>query len=73
MERILRYSLDHRRPIRLIFQREGTLQQRNVQVLALEQERVRLLSRRPQEEWEMPLWDILGADYARGDEGQAEG
>lgn len=73
MERILRYSLDHRRPIRLIFQREGALQQRNVQVLALEHERVRLLSRRPQEEWEMPLWDILGADYARGDEGQAEG
>lgn len=44
MERILRYSLDHRRPIRLIFQREGALQQRNVQVLALEAGRVRLLS-----------------------------
>ena len=73
MERILRYSLDHRRPIRLIFQREGTLQQRNVQVLALEAGRVRLLSRRPREEWEMLLTDVLGADYARGDEGQGEG
>lgn len=73
MERILRYSLDHRRPIRLIFQREGALQQRNVQVLALETGRVRLLSRRPREEWEMPLTDVLGADYARGDEGQGEG
>ena len=73
MERILRYSLDHRRPIRLIFQREGALQQRNVQVLALEAGRVRLLSRRPQEEWEMLLADVLGADYARGDEGQGEG
>lgn len=73
MERILRYSLDHRRPIRLIFQREGALQQRNVQVLALEADRVRLLSRRPREEWEMPLTDVLGADYARGDEGQGEG
>ena len=73
MERILRYSLDHRRPIRLIFQREGALQQRNVQVLALEAGRVRLLSRRPREEWEMPLTDGLGADYARGDEGQGEG
>ncbi len=73
MERILRYSLDHRRPIRLIFQREGALQQRNVQVLALEAGRVRLLSRRPREEWEMPLTDVLGADYARGDEGQGEG
>lgn len=72
MERILRYSLDHRRPIRLIFQREGALQQRNVQVLALEAGRVRLLSRRPREEWEMPLTDVLGADYARGDEGQGE-
>lgn len=41
MERILRYSLDHRRPIRLIFQRGGALQQRNVQVLALEAGRVR--------------------------------
>lgn len=73
MERILRYSLDHRRPIRLIFQREGALQQRNVRVLALEAGRVRLLSRRPREEWEMPLTDVLGADYARGDEGQGEG
>ena len=73
MERILRYSLDHRRPIRLIFQREGALQHRNVQVLALEAGRVRLLSRRPREEWEMPLTDVLGADYARGDEGQGEG
>ena len=73
MERILRYSLDHRRPIRLIFQREGALQQRNVQVLGLEAGRVRLLSRRPREEWEMPLTDVLGADYARGDEGQGEG
>ena len=73
MERILRYSLDHRRPIRLIFQREGALQRRNVQVLALEAGRVRLLSRRPREEWEMPLTDVLGADYARGDEGQGEG
>lgn len=73
MERILRYSLDHRRPIRLIFQREGALQQRNVQVLALEAGRVRVLSRRPREEWEMPLTDVLGADYARGDEGQGEG
>ena len=73
MERILRYSLDHRRPIRLIFQREGALQQRNVQVLALGAGRVRLLSRRPREEWEMPLTDVLGADYARGDEGQGEG
>ena len=73
MERILCYSLDHRRPIRLIFQREGALQQRNVQVLALEAGRVRLLSRRPREEWEMPLTDVLGADYARGDEGQGEG
>ena len=73
MERILRYSVDHRRPIRLIFQREGALQQRNVQVLALEAGRVRLLSRRPREEWEMPLTDVLGADYARGDEGQGEG
>ena len=73
MERILRYSLDHRRPIRLIFQREGALQQRNVQVLALEAGRVRLLSRRPREEWELPLTDVLGADYARGYEGQGEG
>lgn len=73
MERILRYSLDHRRPIRLIFQREGALQQRNVQVLALEAGRVRLLSRRPREEWGMLLTDVLGADYARGDEGQGEG
>ena len=67
MERILRYSLERRKPIRLIFQREGALQQRNVQVLALESGRVRLLSRRPQEEWEMPLADVLGVALAAQD------
>ncbi len=72
MERILRYSLERGRPIRLIFQREGRLEQRNVQVLALDAERVRLRSRRPREEWEMALTDVLGADYARGDEGQGD-
>ena len=42
----------------------------HVQVLALNENTVRLSSVRPREEWEMPREDLLGAEYAPGDEGQ---
>ena len=54
MERFLLYSLERQRPIRLIFQRDGRIWQRKVQVLALNENTVRLSSVRPREEWEMP-------------------
>lgn len=70
MERFLLYSLERQRPIRLIFQRDGRIWQRKVQVLALNENTVRLSSVRPREEWEMPREGLLGAEYAPGDEGQ---
>ena len=70
MERFLRYSLERQRPIRLIYQRAGRIWQRKAQVLALTETTVRLRSTRPQEEWEMPRENLLGAEYAPGDEGQ---
>ena len=69
MERFLLYSLERQRPIRLIFQRDGRIWQRKVQVLTLNENTVRLSSVRPREEWEMPREDLLGAEYAPGDEG----
>jgi len=69
MERLLRYSLERQRPIRVIFQREGRMLQRKVQVLALEEDMIRLSSQRPLEAWSMSREDLLGADYVRGDEG----
>ena len=70
MERFLLYSLERQRPIRLIFLRDGRIWQRKVQVLALNENTVRLSSVRPREEWEMPRENLLGAEYAPGDEGQ---
>lgn len=72
MERFLLYSLERQRPIRLIFQRDGRIWQRKVQVLALNENTVRLSSVRPREEWEMPREDLLGAEYAPGTRGRSK-
>ena len=49
-----------------------SLKEENIAPLrkALNENTVRLSSVRPREEWEMPREDLLGAEYAPGDEGQ---
>lgn len=73
MERMLRYSLTHQQPIRVIFQTpEGKLVQRKVTVTLLDDQQVTLRSLRPKGEVTVPLFSLLGADYIRGDDGQSK-
>ena len=73
MERMLRYSLTHQQPIRVIFQtQEGKLVQRKATVTQLDDQQVTLRSLRPKGEVTIPLFSLLGADYIRGDDGQSK-
>ena len=72
MERFLRYSLEKGQRIRLIYQtEEGGMRMVNAQVTAMGEDTVRVMTVRPRQEMELPLEQILSADYRRGDEGQA--
>ena len=70
MERFLRYSMDHDRPIRAVFLREGVLMQKKVTVLRLESGQVTFCIGMQQEPITLPVEDVLSCDYARGDHGE---
>lgn len=70
MERMLRFSLEHLRLIRLIWQEEdGTLRGGNVQVLSLSPDRVTFQIMRPRATLTLPRERILSADFKKGDDG----
>ncbi len=71
MERFLRYSLSHGRPIRLIYQEiDGRMRQATATVTAIRADGVDITTLRPRRAVSLP-WDrLLSADYRRGDEGQ---
>lgn len=69
MERFLRYSLEHGRPIRAVLMLEGALAQKTVLVLALEEGGVTLRVGAKKRPVTVPVADILSCDYARGDHG----
>ena len=70
MERLLVYSLEHLRLIRLLWQEEdGSLRQGNVQVTALSQDSVTFQVMRPRETRTLRKSAILAADFRKGDEG----
>ena len=71
MERFLRYSMDHDRPIRAVFLREGVLMQKKVTVLGLGNGQVTLwIGPQQQQTFTLPVSDVLSCDYARGDHGE---
>ena len=70
MERFLRYSLERNRPIRAVFLLEGRMMQKQVRVLALDQENVTLRVSAKKSPVVLPIADILSCDYARGDHGE---
>ena len=71
MERLLRYSLERGRPIRLMVQQEdGKLRQVTAQVTALQGQEVTFTTLRPRRTVTLPLTHLLSADYRKGDEGQ---
>lgn len=70
MERMLRYSLEHDRVIRLMLMQEGTLTQVNARVIAYDAERVEYITTRSPRPQTAARGDILAADFRKGDDGQ---
>lgn len=70
MERLLRYSLEHTRQIRMMWQdADGVMRQSNVQVLRYDEAAVTCLVTRPKHEETIPLERVLAVDFRKGDDG----
>lgn len=70
MERLLRYSLEHTRQIRMMWQdADGAMRQSNVQVLRYDEVTVTCLVTRPKHEKTIPLERVLAVDFRKGDDG----
>lgn len=67
MERLLRYSLEHRRPVRIIWEEEGKMYQCGAQVEALTETTVELTTTRPKRRVTLPLTALLAVDYRKSD------
>lgn len=70
MERLLRYSLEHERVIRLMLLTEGNLVQVNARIIAYDEERIEFITTRSPRPQTALRADILAADFRKGDDGQ---
>jgi len=71
MERLLRYSHDHDRVIRLmLMDEEGNLSQVNARVLRYDADSVDFITTRSPRTVTVPRKDILAIDFRKGDDGQ---
>jgi len=70
MERFLRYSFEHSRPIRGVLLMNGKLVQKTFTVLAMAEEDATLGLGAKKQPIILPRWDILSCGYARGDHGE---
>ncbi|MCL1854186.1 MAG: hypothetical protein FWF86_00510 [Clostridia bacterium] len=71
MERFLRYSFEHGRPIRGVLLVQGKLVQKTFTVLAMTRDEATLELGRKKPPLLLPRRDILSCDYARGDSGES--
>lgn len=70
MERMLRYSLEHDRVIRLMLLQEGTLSQVNARIIAYDQTQISYITTRSPRTQTALRADVLSADFRKGDDGQ---
>ena len=71
MERLLRYSCEHDRVIRLmLLDEEGNLSQVNARILRYDAESVDFITTRSPRIITVPRRDILAIDFRKGDDGQ---
>ena len=71
MERLLRYSLEHERVIRLMLMTEdGALSQVNARILHYDAEKVDFITTRSPRTVTVARRDILAIDFRKGDDGQ---
>ena len=67
LERFLRYSLEHAKPVKVLL--ADTLKYQNITVIALENETVIFVTARKKTPQALPRAAFLSASYARGDDG----
>ena len=71
MERLLRYSTEHERVIRLMLMDEdGNLSQVNARVTRYDADSVDFITTRSPRTVTVPRKDILAIDFRKGDDGQ---
>ena len=71
MERLLRYSTEHERVIRLmLMDGEGNLSQVNARILRYDADSVDFITTRSPRTVTVPRKDILAIDFRKGDDGQ---
>ena len=71
MERLLRYSLEHDRVIRLMLMDEaGALSQVNARIVRYDADSVDFITTRSPRTVTVPRKDILAIDFRKGDDGQ---
>ena len=71
MERLLRYSVEHERVIRLmLMDEEGNLSQVNARILRYDADTVDFITTRSPRTVTVPRKDILAIDFRKGDDGQ---
>ena len=70
MNRFLRYSQEKGRKIRMMLMLNGQLAQKTALVLSYDEQAAGLQLGQRKQPVTVPLSDILGCDYARGDSGE---
>lgn len=70
MERLLRYSVEHDRIIRLMLLQEGRLTQVNARVTAYDEKTIEFITTRSPRPQTAARADLLAADFRKGDDGQ---
>ena len=71
MERLLRFSLEHERIIRLMLMDDlGNLSQVNARILHYDADTVDFVTTRSPRTVTVPRGDILAIDFRKGDDGQ---
>ena len=74
MERLLRYSTEHDRVIRLmLMDEEGNLSQVNARMVRYDADSVDFITTRSPRTVTVPRKDILAIDFRKGDDGQVVG
>ncbi len=74
MERMLRWSLEHDRPIRMMLMNEdGAFSQVNARITRYDADSVDFISTRSPRTVTVPRRDILAVDFRKGDDGQVIG
>lgn len=70
MERMLRFSFEHARVIRLMYALpDGRLRQVNATVVAYDENHVDFVTTRSPRVYSIAMADLLSADFRRGDDG----